>query len=40
LADDAGGRGDLVVEVRVVLWDKPDPKVIDLMRHMRHGLFV
>jgi curved DNA-binding protein CbpA len=40
LADDAGGRGDLVVEVRVVLWEKPDPKVIDLMRHMRHGLFV
>ncbi|MBP2547757.1 DnaJ-class molecular chaperone [Neorhizobium galegae] len=40
LANDAGGRGDLVVELRVVLWEKPDPKVIDLMRHMRHGLFV
>lgn len=40
LADDAGGRGDLVVELRVILWEKPDPKVIDLMRHMRHGLFV
>ncbi|SIP97778.1 DnaJ domain-containing protein [Rhizobium sp. RU35A] len=36
----AGERGDLVVEVRVILWEKPDPKVIDLMRHMRYGLFV
>lgn len=35
-----GTRGDLVVEFRVLLWEKPDAKVIDLMRHMRYGLFV
>lgn len=35
-----GSRGDLVVEFRVLLWEKPDAKVIDLMRHMRYGLFV
>ncbi|MGN7292050.1 J domain-containing protein [Rhizobium sp. SAFR-030] len=35
-----GERGDLIVELRVLLWEKPDAKVIDLMRHMRHGLFV
>ncbi|MCQ1849761.1 DnaJ C-terminal domain-containing protein [Neorhizobium galegae] len=40
LYDDAGGRGDLVVELRVVLWEKPNEKVTDLMRHMRHGLYV
>ncbi|MCJ9672975.1 MULTISPECIES: DnaJ C-terminal domain-containing protein [unclassified Neorhizobium] len=40
LHDDAGGRGDLVVELRVVLWEKPNEKVTDLMRHMRHGLYV
>ncbi|WP_092998480.1 DnaJ C-terminal domain-containing protein [Rhizobium sp. NFR07] len=40
LFDDAGGRGNLVVELRVVLWDKPDAKVTDLMRHMRDGLFL
>ncbi|MCJ9753665.1 DnaJ domain-containing protein [Neorhizobium sp. BETTINA12A] len=40
LNDDAGGRGDLVVELRVVLWEKPNEKVTDLMRHMRHGLYV
>lgn len=37
---EVGQRGDIVVEVRVILWEKPDPKVIDLMRHMRYGLFV
>ncbi|CAN7198306.1 DnaJ C-terminal domain-containing protein [Neorhizobium sp. LjRoot104] len=40
LHDDAGGRGELVVELRVVLWEKPNEKVTDLMRHMRHGLYV
>ncbi|MGI2035187.1 J domain-containing protein [Rhizobium panacihumi] len=40
LADGAGGRGALVVELRVVLWEKPDEKVTDLMKHMRHGLYV
>jgi len=40
LPNGAGGRGDLVVELRIMLWDKPDEKVTDLMRHMRHGLYV
>lgn len=40
LQKEDGSRGDLVVEFRVLLWEKPDPKVIDLMRHMRYGLFV
>ncbi|MCX8996376.1 DnaJ domain-containing protein [Rhizobiaceae bacterium BDR2-2] len=33
-------RGDLVVELRLVLWEKPDDKVTDLMRHMREGLYI
>ncbi|MGE6741000.1 J domain-containing protein [Allorhizobium pseudoryzae] len=40
LLKDGGERGDLIVELRVILWEKPDAKVVDLMRHMRHGLFV
>lgn len=40
LPNDAGGRGDLVVELRIVLWEKPDEKVTDLMRLMRQGLFL
>jgi DnaJ-class molecular chaperone len=40
LHTDTGGRGDLIVELRVVLWEKPNEKVTDLMRHMRHGLYV
>lgn len=40
LHNDAGGRGDLVVELRIVLWEKPDAKVTDLMRHMRDGLYI
>ncbi len=40
LPNDNGGRGDFVAEIRIVLWDKPDPKVTDLMRHMRHGLYL
>jgi DnaJ-class molecular chaperone len=40
LHDDAGGRGNLIVELRIVLWEKPDAKVTDLMRHMRDGLYL
>jgi DnaJ-class molecular chaperone len=40
LPDDVGGKGDLVVELRLLLWEKPDEKVTDLMRSMREGLFL
>lgn len=40
LLKEDGERGDLIVEFRVLLWEKPDDKVIDLMRHMRYGLYV
>ncbi|MBP1842407.1 DnaJ-class molecular chaperone [Rhizobium petrolearium] len=40
LYNEAGDRGDLVVELRIILWEKPNEKVTDLMRHMRHGLYV
>ena len=40
LPDGDGNRGKLVVELRVMLWEKPDAKVTDLMRHMREGLYV
>lgn len=40
LPDGQGGRGNLLVEVRVLLWEKPDEKVTDLMRLMREGLFL
>jgi DnaJ-class molecular chaperone len=40
LPNDTGGRGDLVVELRIMLWEKPDDKVTDLMRSMREGLFL
>ena len=40
LPNDEGGRGALVVELRVMLWEKPDDKVTDLMRVMREGLFL
>ncbi|HEV7437187.1 MAG TPA: DnaJ C-terminal domain-containing protein [Pseudorhizobium sp.] len=40
LHDDDGGRGKLVVELRVLLHEKPDDKITDLMRHMREGLYV
>ncbi|MGV1751319.1 DnaJ C-terminal domain-containing protein [Agrobacterium sp. CG674] len=36
----SGGCGDFVVELRVVLLDTPDAKVMDLMRHMREGLYI
>ena len=37
---DTAGRGDLVVELRIVLLEKPDAKVTDLMRLMRDGLYL
>lgn len=40
LPNPEGGRGALVVELRVMLWDKPDEKVTDLMRLMREGLYI
>lgn len=40
LANAEGGRGDLVVELRIILWEKPDDKVTDLMRIMKNGLFL
>lgn len=40
LPETAEKRGDLVVELRLVLWEKPDDKVTDLMRHMREGLYI
>ena len=40
LPDGDGGRGALVVELRVMLWEKPDEKVTDLMRLMREGLYI
>jgi DnaJ-class molecular chaperone len=40
LIRDNGERGDLIVEVRLLLWEKPDPKMIDLMRSLREGLYL
>lgn len=40
LPDGDGGRGALIVELRVMLWEKPDEKVTDLMRLMREGLYI
>lgn len=40
LPDGQGGRGALLVELRVMLWEKPDEKVTDLMRVMREGLYL
>jgi DnaJ-class molecular chaperone len=40
LPKQGGGRGDLYAEVRVMLWDRPDEKVKDLMRSLREGLFL
>ncbi|MGR6466536.1 DnaJ C-terminal domain-containing protein [Rhizobium sp. PAMB 3182] len=34
------GRGDLIVELRIFLGEKPDEKVTDLMRIMRQGLYL
>lgn len=35
-----GMRGNLIAEVRVQLWDRPDQKIIDLMRSLRQGLYL
>lgn len=40
LPNSENGRGALVVELRVMLWEKPDEKVTDLMRLMREGLYI
>ncbi|RIV16781.1 J domain-containing protein, partial [Klebsiella pneumoniae] len=40
LKDGSGGYGDFVVELRIILLDTPDAKVMDLMRHMREGLYL
>jgi DnaJ-class molecular chaperone len=40
LHTDDDARGDMIVELRILLWEKPDQKVTDLMRHMRHGLYL
>lgn len=40
LPNGESGRGALVVELRVMLWEKPDEKVTDLMRLMREGLYI
>jgi len=40
LPEAPGKRGDLVVELRLLLWEKPDDKVTDLMRLMREGLYI
>lgn len=36
----AGIRGDLIAEMRVLLWDRPDQKLVDLMRSLRDGLYL
>lgn len=38
LPDGNGGKGDLIAELRLMLWEKPDDKVTDLMRSMKNGL--
>lgn len=35
-----GERGDLLVELRLVLHEKPDDRVMDLMRSQRDGLYL
>lgn len=40
LAKADGTYGDFVIELRVILLEKPDDKVTDLMRHMREGLYL
>jgi DnaJ-class molecular chaperone len=35
-----GGKGDLVVELRLMLWEKPDDRITDLMRIKKDGLFL
>jgi DnaJ-class molecular chaperone len=40
LPNGEGGKGDLVVELRLMLWEKPDERVTDLMRIRKDGLFL
>jgi DnaJ-class molecular chaperone len=40
LAKGDGSFGDFVIELRVILLEKPDDKVTDLMRHKREGLYL
>jgi DnaJ-class molecular chaperone len=40
LHNEEGGRGNFIVEIRVLLHEKPDEKITDLMRHMREGLYI
>jgi DnaJ-class molecular chaperone len=40
LTDAEGRRGNLLVEIRLLLWDRPDAKMIDLMRSLREGLYL
>ena len=40
LAMENGERGDLIAEIRLLLWEKPDDKMIDLMRSLRQGLYL
>ena len=40
LARENGERGDLIAEIRLLLWEKPDAKMIDLMRSLREGLYL
>jgi DnaJ-class molecular chaperone len=35
-----GERGDLIAEIRLLLWEKPDAKMIDFMRSQREGLYL
>jgi DnaJ-class molecular chaperone len=36
----SGNRGDLIAEVRVMLWDRPDQKLVDLIRSLKDGLYL
>ena len=40
LMKENGERGDLIAEIRLLLWEKPDDKMIDLMRSLREGLYL
>lgn len=40
LIKENGERGDLVAEIRLLLWERPDDKMIDLMRSLREGLYL
>ncbi|WEZ85257.1 DnaJ C-terminal domain-containing protein [Rhizobium sp. 32-5/1] len=40
LADADGRRADLLVELRLMLWETPDERITDLMRSRQQGLFL